>query len=136
MALTDKDFSALADRFQKSSDVLFKTGQYETARYLRGFSIESSLKSKICKNIIAGQFPDQNVKQTHYIHSLPKLLETAQLKAAFDFDASTNSNLQESFQIIKDWDPDLRYDATQVAKKTAQDFFDACKEFESWLAKN
>ncbi|MFH0900926.1 MAG: hypothetical protein V2A73_09885 [Pseudomonadota bacterium] len=97
------------------------------------------LKALICNTVQASEFPPRDTNRTHYTHSFETLLKTARLNDALQFDRSRDATLNESYLVLKDWDPaELRYDPTATSERKTRDFIAAVENpggFPSWLKK-
>lgn len=133
------DFKMLSDRYLKSAEALLTSENFDSAYYLAGYSVECLLKSIICKRIQQYEFPPKNVERTHYTHILERLIETAGLNKNLEFDRGKSTELEKSYKVLTDWDPQiLRYDASSVGKEKAKNYLDEIKNqkgFFIWLNK-
>lgn len=128
-------FKELQERFSRGARELEKAEQFDLAYYLGGYAAECAMKALICRSIPANTFPPKNTSSTHYVHKIETLLGTAGLQKILEFEQSKDGNLKVAFQIIKDWEPDSRYETAKKAKKECQDFLDSVEVFIKWLEK-
>lgn len=114
------DILAIADSRLNEANILFANKMYDGAFYLAGYSVELTLKAKICErlglpNIYAEDFTD-NIKgisefrkmlKTHNLHLL---LIISGLKSVFDANKANDKNLTNANSLLFNcWDEDVRY---------------------------
>lgn len=126
-------FRELQKRFFDDARELERAGKYQLAYYLGGYATECAIKAVICKKIPAHAYPPKNTSSTHYVHDIEMLLRTAKLKETLE--ASKEEKLQVAFQLVKEWEPNVRYEITKKSAKVCQDFLEAVEVFTKWLEK-
>jgi HEPN domain-containing protein len=119
-AVKRSDFQDLARLRLKEARVLLKNGQYAGAYYLSGYVVECALKACIARRTERYEFPPKrNVVDRCYTHVLPQLLETAGLTAARNTEAAVSASFEASWNIVRDWTEEARYNA-MVSKAEAE----------------
>ncbi|GAB4469550.1 MAG: hypothetical protein OHK0029_42210 [Armatimonadaceae bacterium] len=91
--------------------------RFQGAYYLAGYVVECALKACIARRTQADDFPPEDTRRTHYIHSLKDLARTAQLNHLLDTEVSQRTPLGTNWETVVKWDVTSRYDAN----KTQQD---------------
>ena len=77
---------------------------------MAGYCIECALKACIAKNINAHVIPDKAFVNNIYQHNLEALLKMSGLNRQMLIDSAGNSNLVASWNIVKVWKVDSRYE--------------------------
>lgn len=88
----------------------------EGAYYLAGYAVECALKACIARRTKAEDFPDKQLAQECFTHSMEQLLKLAGLKDQRDADAAANPDLKANWGTVKDWSVESRYERITVAK--------------------
>jgi hypothetical protein len=89
---------------------LFDSGLFRGAYYLSGYSVECAVKACIAKETVKFEFPDLARVKNSYTHSLVDLLKVADLANEFQDARQQNAGLQASWDIVKDWSEQSRYE--------------------------
>jgi HEPN domain-containing protein len=121
-------FQDLARKRIREAKVLLRSGSYEGAYYLAGYSIECALKPCIAKQTKRYDFPPSldSVREI-YTHNLERLLKKAGLAAERDKEIGLHSGFGNNWKVVKDWDPGKRY-AREVPEQTARDLYSAISD--------
>lgn len=134
-----KDLQALCQLRAREARYLLKGRHLAGAYYLLGYSVECGLKACIAKRVQRYDFPDKQLAQDVYTHSLPTLLKAAQLQQVLAADMRNNPVLELNWSIVKDWSERARYDPPKPAHMV-NDFFSACTSRKNgilpWLKKH
>ena len=88
---------------------LLAAGYPEGAYYLAGYAVECALKACIAKRTLEHDFPDRDA-QKYYMHDLQKLLLHARLKEELELAMQVETQLEDSWNIIKNWSEEARYE--------------------------
>lgn len=89
---------------------LFNSGLYSGAYYLSGYAVECALKASIAKRTLRFEFPDLDRARRSYTHGLADLFKVAELLNDFQSARQQNAGLQASWDIVKDWSEQGRYE--------------------------
>ena len=81
-----------------------------------GYAVECALKACIAKLMKSEEFPDKTFAEKCWTHNLPQLVGLAGLKDDFEAALRANLDLQENWEIVKEWTEASRY-----ARKTKAD---------------
>ncbi len=98
---------------------LFTSGFYSGAYYLSGYAVECALKAVIAKSTLRFEFPDLDRVKRSYMHSLTDLFKVAELLNDFQIARHQNAGLQASWDIVKDWSEQSRYEVWSQAEADA-----------------
>ncbi len=110
MAETRREFQQLARMRLRDARALLQGGNLEAAYYLTGLAVECAVKACIAKNTRRYDFPPtQNALRDIYSHDLVKLIGAAKLQTALDADTRRNISLNNSWDVVKDWNINSRY---------------------------
>ncbi|OMP79280.1 hypothetical protein [[Flexibacter] sp. ATCC 35208] len=121
--MTDpKEIRDLAQQRLREADILLKNGMCDGAFYLAGYSVELTLKAKICDRLgIPNLFDEKNleansikgisdIRKALKTHNLLILLIFSGLKVKFDADKATNIELAKANSLLfNSWDENARY---------------------------
>ncbi len=112
----------LARQRLSEAEILYQNGKFDGAFYLAGYSVELTLKAKICERLgIPNLFDetDQNtnsirgigeIRKTLKTHNLFTLLIFSGLKVKFDTEKATNIELAKANSLLFNaWDENARY---------------------------
>lgn len=110
------DFKKLTSVRLKDTRALLKSGNYNGAYYLCGYSIECGLKACIAKQTNRYDFPNLNVVKESYTHDLVKLIKTAGLSMKLDAEMKGDKSFGINWSVVKDWSEKSRYE-----KRSADD---------------
>lgn len=121
----------LARQRLKEAEILFQNGMCDGAFYLAGYSVELTLKAKICERLgIPNLFDETNadansikgigeIRKTLKTHNLFTLLIFSGLKLKFDIDKATNKELAKANSLLFNaWDENARYKPCGYMKST------------------
>jgi len=99
----------------KEARVLYKAGHYRGAHYLAGYTIELSLKARICKILNIESYFNSNidvskeVARIYKTHDLTQLLFLSGLKTKFEEAKYLNEELKTNWGIVNNWNEGYRY---------------------------
>ena len=112
----------LARQRLSEAEILYQHNKYDGAYYLAGYSVELTLKAKICERLgIPNLFDETNasansikgigeIRKTLKTHNLFTLLIFCGLKDKFDTDKATNVELAKANTLLFNaWDENVRY---------------------------
>jgi len=112
----------LAIQRLSEAEILYQNGKYDGAFYLAGYSVELTLKAKICNRLgIPNLFDETDssansikgigeIRKTLKTHNLFTLLIFSGLKHKFDIDKATNIDLAKANSLLFNaWDENARY---------------------------
>lgn len=119
------EFQKISGIRLREARLLLKSGHFQGAYYLLGYSIECALKACISKQFKKHDFPDKKVVNDSYTHDLEKLLRISGLKTKLDADGASNPSLAVNWAVIKDWNECYRYEAS-VPESVVRDCYSAC----------
>lgn len=105
MALTNETFRDLAKYRLAEAKLLAERGHPSGAYYLAGYAIECALKAIIAGRFRANEIPDKGLVNSIYTHNLSDLLRLAGLQT----ELQAESELVESWDIVKRWSENARY---------------------------
>lgn len=118
------DFQQLAKVRIEEARVLLDSDCYEGAYYLAGYAVECALKACIAKQTKRYDFPDKRLATKAFTHNLEELIKAAKLDANLTAHADANSGFEDSWNIVKGWSEEARYEVSIPAQK-AQDLYSA-----------
>lgn len=117
-----EEIRKLARQRLKEAEILYKNGMCDGAFYLAGYSVELTLKAKICERLgIPNLFDEANadansikgiseIRKPLKTHNLFTLLIFSGLKVKFDNDKATNKDLAKANSLLFNaWDENARY---------------------------
>ncbi|MFN3379778.1 MAG: HEPN domain-containing protein [Runella zeae] len=112
----------LARQRLSEAEILYQNGKYDGAFYLAGYSVELTLKAKICDRLGIPNLFDETDSRTNSIkgigeirktlktHNLFTLLIFSGLKHKFYSDKATNIELAKANSLLfNGWDENARY---------------------------
>jgi HEPN domain-containing protein len=115
------DFQRLAKDRIRDAEALLRAKRWGAAYYLAGYAVECGLKSCVIRRLmITDLFPERKFSEQCWTHGLAQLLGLAGLKADM---AAADPDLQENWDIAKDWRESSRYARTM--KDKAEALYDA-----------
>jgi HEPN domain-containing protein len=117
------DLQKIADERIAEAKVLLDVGKWSGAYYLAGYAVECALKACIAKLTKAEDFPDKQIVQDSWTHSIVKLVTTAGAQAQLLADCDANVVLSSNWQTAKDWTESSRYEFKTEAE--AKGLYDA-----------
>ena len=120
--INPEEIRKLAKQRLQEAEILYKSGMCDGAFYLAGYSVELTLKAKICERLgIPNLFDETDIsansikgigeiRKTLKTHNLFTLLIFSGLKNKFDNDKATNIELAKSNSLLFNaWDENARY---------------------------
>jgi HEPN domain-containing protein len=124
--LTRADFQRLANERVADAKALLAAGRWSAAYYLAGYAVECGLKACILARVATAAeviFADRRYSEKCWTHDLPQLVDLAGLKAALAADCAAELDLQENWDIVRDWSEASRY--ARTAKRKAESLYRA-----------
>jgi HEPN domain-containing protein len=129
------ELQRLAKERIHDAKVLLGARRWSAAYYLAGYAVECALKACIAKLMRAEEFPDKGFAEKCWTHNLPQLLGLADLKTDFTAAMLADSDLQDNWDIVKEWTESSRY--ARKTKADATGLFEAITDNKhgvlSWL---
>jgi hypothetical protein len=117
---------------------LFNAKLYDGAYYLCGYSVECALKACIAKKTRKSSFPNKELAEQAYKHSLINLVKTAGLETLQKTAFKADPLLLDNWNVVKSWQVELRYEYGK-SEQDARDMISACSARRhgvlSWLRK-
>ncbi len=117
-----EEIRKLAEQRLEEAEILYKNGKCDGAYYLAGYSVELTLKAKICEKLgIPNLFDETNldtnsikgigeIRKTLKTHNLFTLLIFSGLKTKFDIEKATNIYIAKANSLLFNaWDENARY---------------------------
>jgi HEPN domain-containing protein len=114
------DFQKLAEVRIAEAEVLLKAKKFDGAYYLAGYAVECALKACVAKRTRRYDYPDREMVNKCYTHSLERLLDAVGLKPLLAVGAA---GLQLNWAVVKDWNEQTRYE--RKSRVEAESLFDA-----------
>jgi hypothetical protein len=120
------ELRAIAKARLKDAEVLFSAGRYDGSVYLCGYSVEISLKARICQTLKWDDFPSTNKEFEGYhsfrTHNLDVLLH---LSGA---EKKIKPKYLTAWSFVAGWEPHTRYKQIGTATSAeAADMIDSAK---------
>ena len=94
----------------REAQVLLQANCWAGAYYLSGYAVECALKACIAKGVRRHDFPDRDLVNRSYTHSLVQLLQVARLDLALKAETAHNRRLAAHGEKVKDWSDQSRYE--------------------------
>ena len=137
--ITRSELKKLVKRRLGDAHVLMQGRRYESAYYIAGYAVECAIKACIARQFRRNTIPDRQLVNQTYKHDFEGLLKTAGLFDELRGDAGISPGLGSSWNVIKDWKPDVRY-STEKTRLDAHDLIDAIENPDDgilqWLARH
>jgi HEPN domain-containing protein len=102
---------------------LLAARRWSASYYLAGYAVECALKACIAKLMKPEEFPDRTFADKCWTHNLLQLLTLASLKEDFKAARQADSKLQDSWDVVKEWNESSRY--TRKTEADAQSLYKA-----------
>lgn len=100
------EFERLALEKLDDAELLLANRRWSNAYYLVGYAVELAFKACISKGFRAETFPDKDIVNSAYTHSLGKLAEQAQLKLLLEAERPA---VRANWAMTLNWVPESRY---------------------------
>jgi HEPN domain len=102
---------AFAESWVADAKALLDAGRWHAAYYLVGYAVECGLKACILAHIDTTGiiFQDKKFAERCFTHDLETLVKAADLEIIRGLDIAANPALGVNWQIVKDWNVDVRY---------------------------
>ena len=137
--VTRSELKKLVERRLGDAHVLMQGRRYESAYYIAEYAVECAIKACIARQFRRNTIPDKGLVDKTYKHDFEQLLKTSGLFDKLLIDAKANPGLGSSWNVIKDWKPDVRY-STEKTRLDAHDLIDAIENpndgILQWLARH
>src|SRR6266487_1577186 len=110
------ELKRLASTRIAEAKVLLEAGYPSGAYYLAGYAVECGLKACIAKQFKLYEFPDKQVVNDSYTHSITKLVKTAGLDLTLDQEFRADRAFEVNWGVVKDWSENTRYELISAQK--------------------
>jgi HEPN domain-containing protein len=110
---TRAEWQQLAEDRSLDAQALFAAGRWSAAFYLIGYAVECGLKACVLARVSTHPevvYEDRRFSMDAWTHDVERLVILANIKAARDADAAVNAALYQSWQRIKSWSEESRYE--------------------------
>lgn len=106
-----------AEAWVVDAKVLLDAARWHAAYYLAGYAVECGLKACVLAHIenTGIIFQDKKFAEKCFTHDIETLLKAANLEAIRGVDIAANPVLGRNWQVVKDWNVDIRYLARSEA---------------------
>lgn len=100
-----------ADAWVLDAKALLDAERWHAAYYLVGYAVECGLKSCVLTYVdnTGIIFQDKKYAEKCFTHDVEALVKAANLEVTRGLDIQANPALGVNWQIVKDWDVDIRY---------------------------
>jgi hypothetical protein len=122
--MNKNDLEALVDLRVKEAKLLFDNRCFEGACHLPGYSLECAIKACIANQVKEHDFPDKNLANKSYTHSLTDLIGVAGLKQKMKDREKQNDDFRLNWAVAKEWSEEKRYEIS-IDEAAAKDSFEA-----------
>lgn len=118
--LTREDLQEISTNRLKEAETLYEKGQYDGAKYLLGYTLETALKARICK-ILDSNYPDKGeLTKVFFTHKFDILIVLAGLEKQLIEKRNADPTFDYNWSLITGgdsaWKEDLRYEKIGTAK--------------------
>lgn len=124
------EFQQLADVRLREAKTLLDSGLWDGAYYLTGYAVEVALKSCIIKTVVATGasflFQDRRFSERCWTHDIERLIELADLEAAWTAATAADPTLSGNWGIAKQWSEQKRYH--RITEIEAKGLYDAVSD--------
>lgn len=119
--LTREDLHKISINRLAEAKILHEKGQYDGAKYLLGYTLETALKARICK-ILDSNYPDKGeLTKVFFTHKFDILIVLAGLERQLVEKRDTDPTFDDNWSLITGcssaWREDLRYERIGTALK-------------------
>lgn len=136
--ISKPSLKALIIRWLGDAKVLLKNRRYPAAIYLAGYGIELALKYRICKIMeFTRGFPENKSEFNKYYQNARKTILRETMRSLWDIrhhnlpillrysgkQVNIEAHFNAEWEVIKNWNPEMRYTSNTIRKHTASDFF-------------
>ena len=132
------DLQQLSDIRLAEAKVLLDNGSYPGAYYLAGYAVECAIKAYIAKQTNQYDFPDKDLAQKVYTHSLESLIRAAGLRTELEQEEKADNAFSGNWGHVSKWSEKHRYDLTKD-EKDARELYTAITDANhgvlAWLKK-
>lgn len=130
--LTPQELKALSEEWISASEILIQEKKFGTAYYLCGYSIEMTLKRRICLTLGWKEgYPNKKKKfenlQPFKTHNLDLLLHLSGVEEKIRTDCIA------LWSVVAGWDPEVRYSTQDTDAQTAVAMLAATKALLEFL---
>ena len=110
--MTRSEWRRTAESRVRDAAALLKARRWSAAYYLAGYAVECGLKACVVaylrKNLDV-IFRDRRFSEKCWTHDYDELFKLAELKAQWDADMAANKDLQDNWEVVKNWKETARY---------------------------
>lgn len=130
--MNKSDLEKLVEIRLLESETLLKSGSFQGAYYLVGYSLECALKACIAKQVNQYDFPNKQFANQSHTHNLTELLGVAGLKQKLSEKEKADTEFSINWAVAKDWSESSRYECN-IEETRANDLFNAVTEINSGI---
>lgn len=130
--MNKSDLEKLVEIRLLESETLLKSGSFQGAYYLVGYSLECALKACIAKQVNQYDFPNKQLANQSHTHNLTELLGVAGLKQKLSEKEKADTEFSINWAVAKDWSESSRYECN-IEETRANDLFNAVTEINSGI---
>ena len=130
--MNKSDLEKLVEIRLLEAETLLKSGRFQGAYYLVGYSLECALKACISTQVNQYDFPNKQLANQSHTHNLAELLGVAGLKQKLSEKEKADPEFKFNWAVAKDWSESSRYECN-IEEKTAKDLFNAVTEINSGI---
>jgi|SRR6218665_144797 len=139
---------ALIKRYLRDAMILASNRRYSSAIYLSGYAVELALKYKICRLMIFSRgFPETRNEFSSYFSGDRRSIFPGSVRELRDIrhhdlskllcfsgeELNIQVNLSSEWELIRTWNPDMRYKNSVVRKSPCRLFLNSCNRFVEWI---
>ena len=130
--MNKSDLEKLVEIRLLEAETLLKSGSFQGAYYLAGYSLECALKACIAKQVNQYDFPNKQLANQSHTHNLTELLGIAGLKQKLSEKEKVDTEFSINWAVAKDWSESSRYECN-IEETRANDLFNAVTEINSGI---
>jgi hypothetical protein len=130
--MNKSDLEKLVEIRLLEAETLLKSGSFQGAYYLVGYSLECALKACIAKQVNQYDFPNKQLANQSHTHNLTVLLGIAGLKQKLSEKEKADTEFSINWAVAKDWSEYSRYECN-IEETRANDLFNAVTEINSGI---
>lgn len=130
--MNKSDLEKLVEIRLLEAETLLKSGNFQGAYYLLGYSLECALKACIAKQVNQYDFPNKQLANQSHTHNLTELLGVAGLKQKLSEKEKADTEFSINWAVAKDWSESSRYECN-IEETRAHDLFNAVTEINSGI---
>ncbi|UOA08801.1 HEPN domain-containing protein [Methylobacter sp. S3L5C] len=130
--MNKSDLEKLVEIRLLEAETLLKSGNFQGAYYLVGYSLECALKACIAKQVNQYDFPNKQLANQSHTHNLTELLGVAGLKQKLSEKEKEDTDFGINWAVAKDWSESSRYECN-IEETRARDLINAVTEINSGI---